>query len=413
MSGTRRSARDIAEELRQLALKSDDDRDRMSLLHEIQVYQEELIVQNEELRRAQTALEETRDRFIELYDFAPSAYLALESSGVIRQINLTGAALLGKPRHVIEGMPLLGFVTSADRPRLLDFLRRCRNADDAADLSVELALQAASGARNVQLICKPRLGPDAESRQLFTALIDITERRQLEAEREKDSREHVALATRLISAQDEERQRIARDLHDNIGQQVTALRLLLQVVAMAEVDDPVRQRITQIQSIVERLDRQLDFLTGELRSASLDLGVVSAIEQFVREWSGTFSIAADVECRGLAQLRLDPAVETHLYRVVQEALNNVYKHAQAQRVRVALERRGTDLVVIVEDDGRGFDATALSRSQARGLGLVSMRERAQIIGGTIDIESTPGRGTTIYLHVPIHESPDRRFNASS
>src|SRR5882672_11049330 len=130
MSGIRRSAREIAEELRQLALRSDDDRDRLSLLHEIQVYQEELVVQNEELTRAQAALEETRDRFIELYDFAPSAYLALESSGVIRQINLTGATMLGKPRSAIEGLPLLGFVTNADRPRLLDFLRQCRSAED-------------------------------------------------------------------------------------------------------------------------------------------------------------------------------------------------------------------------------------------------------------------------------------------
>ena len=136
------------------------------------------------------------------------------------------------------------------------------------------------------------------------------------------------------------------------------------------------------------------------------------LEQFVREWSGTFSIAADMECRGVEQLRLDPAVETHLYRVVQEALNNVYKHAQAQRVRVVVERRGTDLVVIVEDDGRGFDAGAVSRSQARGLGLVSMRERAQIIGGTLDIESSPGGGTTIYLHLPITESRDHPLSKS-
>ena len=412
MSGIRRSAREIAEELRQLALRSDDDRDRLSLLHEIQVYQEELVVQNEELTRAQAALEETRDRFIELYDFAPSAYLALDSNGVIRQINLTGAALLGRPRHVIEGMPLLGFVLDADRPRLLDFLRRCRSTTGDPNLSVELTIRTASGFRNAQIICKPRRRLGSESRELLTAIIDITERRELEAERAKDAREHVALATRLISAQDEERQRIARDLHDNIGQQVTALRLLLQVVAMAQVDNPVRQRIAQIQTIVERLDRQLDFLTGELRSASLDLGVVSAVEQFVREWSGTFSIAADLECRGVEQLRLDPAVETHLYRVVQEALNNVYKHAQAQRVRVVVERRGTDLVVIVEDDGRGFDAGAVSRSQTRGLGLVSMRERAQIIGGTLDIESSPGGGTTIYLHLPITESRDHPLSKS-
>src|SRR5438309_3819517 len=126
MSGMRRSAREIAEELRQLALRSDDDRDRLSLLHEIQVYQEELVVQNEELARAQAALEETRDRFIELYDHAPNGYLTLDRHGVVLQINLTGAMMLGKSRDAIEGRPLLGFAAQRDRPCVLDFLLRCR-----------------------------------------------------------------------------------------------------------------------------------------------------------------------------------------------------------------------------------------------------------------------------------------------
>src|SRR5438045_6538370 len=92
----------------------------LGLLHEIQVYQEELIVQNEELARAQAALEESRDRFIELYDFAPNGYLTLDGHGVVLQINLTGAGLIGKPRQAIEGLPLLAFVARSDRPRVLD-----------------------------------------------------------------------------------------------------------------------------------------------------------------------------------------------------------------------------------------------------------------------------------------------------
>jgi signal transduction histidine kinase len=95
-----------------------------------------------------------------------------------------------------------------------------------------------------------------------------------------------------------------------------------------------------------------------------------------------------------------PEVETHLYRVAQEALNNVVKHASARHVSVVLERHDDRLVLIIEDDGRGFDVDARAEPHGRGLGLVGMRERAEIIGGSLEIESTPGKGTTIFLQVP-------------
>src|SRR5262249_19783288 len=144
--GNRRSAREIAEELRQLAERNSTD--RTSLLQEVRVYQEELMVQNEELTRTQRALEETRDRFIELYDFAPNAYMTLDPHGLILRINLTGAAFIGKPVHNIEGMPLLGFVVPDNRAELLSFLRRCRAYaqrpkhmyDQRADIRTELDL---------------------------------------------------------------------------------------------------------------------------------------------------------------------------------------------------------------------------------------------------------------------------------
>ncbi len=255
----------------------------------------------------------------------------------------------------------------------------------------------------MQLICKQRgATSDGDGAEYFTALIDITERRRLEGERTKAAREHAALARRLLSVQDEERQRIARDLHDNIGQQVTSLRLMLDLIAMASIDDGVRARVTQSQSIVEQLDRQLDFITGELRPASLDLGMTAAIRQFVDEWAATFGIVAEFRGEGTEELRLKPEAETHLYRVVQEALNNVYKHARATRVSVSLECKGHEVFLVVEDDGHGFDAAGLADSQNRGLGLVGMRERAQIVGGSIDIQSRAARrGTRISVRVPV------------
>src|SRR5215470_7734644 len=107
MGMPRRSPREIAEELKRLAQRSDLERDRLSLLHEVHVYQEELTVQNEELVHAQAALEETRDRFIDLYDFAPNGYLTLDANGIVLQMNLTAASQLGKSREAIERMPLL------------------------------------------------------------------------------------------------------------------------------------------------------------------------------------------------------------------------------------------------------------------------------------------------------------------
>jgi signal transduction histidine kinase len=404
----RRSAQEISEELKQLAARSTDDRDRLSLLHEVHVYQEELTAQNEQLTRAQMLLEETRDHYIELYDFAPNGYLSLDPHGLILRINLTGAALIGKPRHAIEGMPLLGFVVPESRSELLTFLRRCRahrrhlnGQVDGSEIVTELVLKCANEPKHVHLLCRPsHTQPGDERAEFFAALIDITDRKRLEAERTKTALERAALARRLLTVQDEERHRIARDLHDNIGQRITSLRLILDVISTGTLDTNARARVIQSLSMVEQLDHDLDFLTTELRPASLDLGVKAAIEQFVGDWSATLGVASEFRSDGVDRLRLEPDVETHLYRVVQEALNNVAKHANASCVSVSVERKGSMLVVTVKDDGCGFRLDSHPNHKT-GVGLFGMRERTQIIGGSIDVATAPGEGTTICLRVPV------------
>jgi signal transduction histidine kinase len=317
--------------------------------------------------------------------------------------------MFGKARQTLEGLPFTGFVVPSDRTKFTDFLRRYRAGAGAGagagrpDFSLDLSVKTADGPKPVQLICRIELdergGP---RREMLMSMIDISERVAFDAERAKAARDHAALASRLLTAQDEERQRIARDLHDHVGQQVTALRLLLQAAQTeASKNGDVRGRIERAQSVIEQLDRQLDFLTTALRPASLDLGLTSAATQFVHDWSATFGITAEIECRGLEHLRLDGEVETHVYRILQEALNNTHKHAHATRVHVRLGRRTTDLVVTVEDDGCGFDVGAMSRHHGRGLGLIGMRERAQLIDASIEIHSAPSKGTSIVLRVPI------------
>ena len=394
----RRSPKAILEELTRLQEASAEGRDRLSMLHEISVYQAELLVQNDELIQTQAALEESRDRFIELYDFAPSGYLTLDQNGVIRQCNLTAAALIGRSKQSLDGLPLLAFVAQGNRNAYLDFLRRCRQSDPTTDIESELTLHTANGSRCVQIVCRPRGGRDG-SREFFAALIDVTERRQLEHEREQIARERAALATRLIAIQDDERLRIARNLHDDLGQQVTALRLRLVELASAvpsEIRDAAVARITEM---LHQLDRRLHFVASELRPTTLDLGIVTAMEQFVREWSETFGIAGAFHSAGIEAGALPPHVETHLYRIAQEALNNAAKYAAASQVTVMLERRDDGIVLVIEDDGRGFDL-AVARSRRECLGLVGMRERAQIVGGRLEVETSPGNGTAIFVHVP-------------
>ena len=128
---------------------------------------------------------------------------------------------------------------------------------------------------------------------------------------------------------------------------------------------------------------------------------MTAVENFVNEWSHHFGISAEFHSSGVKTNRLEPEIETNLYPVVQEALNNVFKHSNAKNASVILERRAAEIILVVEDNGSGFEVTEINEpAPGRGLGIVGMRERAAIVGGTVEVESTPGTGTTIFVKVP-------------
>jgi PAS domain S-box-containing protein len=225
-----------------------------------------------------------------------------------------------------------------------------------------------------------------------------TSRRQLEVElaerRAAEERTRTILA-QLISVQENERRRIARDLHDNLGQRMTALHLKLEAMRRSVGDDH-QEQIDDLQTYAQQIDKELRFFTWELRPASLyNLGLVPALEDYVRQWSTTYGVPAEFDAIGLNAERLPFEVETNLYRVAQEALNNVYKHANATQVDVMLQRLDNRVLLIVEDDGVGMKRDADDPSAPRGLGLVSMRERAELMGGSCTIESSLGGGTTI------------------
>ena len=227
----------------------------------------------------------------------------------------------------------------------------------------------------------------AESKTLLAA--EIADRAQAEAARAR-------LLRRLVMAQEDERRRLAQDLHDGLGQRLTALRLILEALD-GQRGAPSMGTASALEMLA-RIDRDVDFIAWELRPAALDeLGLARVLETYVQEWSRHASVPARFHARPGHLQQLAPEVEASIYRIAQEALNNVAKHARARSVNVLLELRGEHLALVIEDDGVGFQPAAKGETM---VGLTGMRERAFAVGGTVELEPTPGGGTTVLACIP-------------
>jgi signal transduction histidine kinase len=395
--------------------KSDEDRIRF-LLHELQVHSEEITVQNEQLIQSQSEIEQARDRYAELYDFAPIGYLTLDSFGVIHECNFAASSILGRDRRFLTQAPLPPLVAGEYRATLRDFLRQARE-DSSRDIEIRLKTVPP---RFVRLISRPR-AIGSGSPMLFTAMVDVTLARELEherlealareqarakqlamevAERRRAEERIKTLLGRIVTVQEEERSRLARDLHDQLGQQLTALRLTLSLLKEQRVADEALKQVERADGIATRLDHDVDRLAWELRPAALgEFGLRAALDALVRQWSEFHGITVNLALPPAFDARLPPEVENQLYRVAQEALNNVSKHAEATTAAVSLEHANGIVQLSVQDDGRGFDMQKVQHHP--GMGLAGMRERVALVGGDMAVESSDGQGTTVLVRVPI------------
>jgi PAS domain S-box-containing protein len=242
-----------------------------------------------------------------------------------------------------------------------------------------------------------RRGPNGPVVRIVGTHFDLTERKKREAEHARTE-----LLAHLVFVQEDERRRIARDMHDQFGEQLTALSLRIGLLRDACAERPdLANHVGALAEIAERLDRDVDQLVWELRPTALDdLGLRAALANYIHEWSERSNIAAELHTTGLLDERLASEVETALYRIAQEALNNVAKHSRARRVEVILERRPDCVLLILEDDGVGFAEPDAGKAR-QGYGLVGMQERAALVGATLEIESTPGKGTTILVRIAV------------
>ncbi len=237
------------------------------------------------------------------------------------------------------------------------------------------------------------------------------ELRREAAERTRAEEMRTELLRRLVSAQEDERRRISRELHDQLGQHLTAMMLTVESLKSAgRWEPPTGDLFRQLEELGDTMAREVKTLAWELRPTALDdLGLQTALTNYVEAWSERARVPLDFQCALPDERRLPPHVETALYRIVQEALTNVLKHARARRVSLILGLRGDDAFAVVEDDGEGFNVETLPGDAASGrrLGLLGMRERVALVRGTINIESAPGAGTTVFVRAPVGDGAGR------
>jgi PAS domain S-box-containing protein len=226
------------------------------------------------------------------------------------------------------------------------------------------------------------------------------------AQRLKTEQERMQLLTRLVLAQEDERRRIARELHDQLGQQLTALRLTLEMLKTGAVDGAdLRVQLETLEQLAQQLDQDVAFRVWELRPTDLEeQGLRVALTKYARNWSNHFNIRVRLHAPGSADQPITPEVETMMYRLAQEALNNVVKHARASCVDIVLEGNSECVSLIIEDNGVGFDPSEAERVGG-GAGLIGMRERAALVRADLQIESTPGQGTTVIVRAPVALMP--------
>jgi signal transduction histidine kinase len=342
--------------------------------------------------------------------------LALRATGVgtwryrpaVDELEVDGpmAVLLGLPDHAtVRSLRLLLDLVHPDDRDVVEAALRAPG-EHGVPLEVDLRVVHTRSPRRLKMRGRRFAANDQEPAFVTGTAVDITEQWQ----QAQIAREHTAdltdllaaahsdvrhLAHRLLEAQEEERHHVARELHDEVGQSLTALDLHLATVA----GDP--EVVAGARDIVHRLIEAVSSLSMQLRPVTLDtLGLMPAVREHLGRFAPPSGIEVDLRHEGMDR-RFAPDVEITAYRVVQESLTNVSRHAEARTVRIVLVADDDVLRIVVRDDGRGFDH---ARVLAEG-GLGGLVERVHLVGGQLDVESAPGAGTTIIVELPLVDDP--------
>ena len=417
--------------------------DTKRLQHELEVHQIELEMQNEELKESRNKMERLLEKYEDFYDFAPVGYFSVSELGVIQEVNLTGAALLGVGRSRLIHQRLPFFVSPSDRTAFLGFLGRvfagvgkqvCQATimrEDGASFWADVQGVSAISASDAHKWCRVVISDmsvlkQAEETQRRADMLASSNeelkrevaRRKVVEESLKESDKHQGqlleksrtmqeqlrhLSRQVLLAQEEERKRVSRELHDVIAQTLTGINIRLATLKKRAGIDPkdFDRDIERTQELVENAVNTIHQFARELRPAVLDdLGLVPALHSFMKNLSVQTGIHMHLTAfAGLEEL--DMPRRTILFRVAQEALTNVSRHAQATRVEVTIQKLASSICMKINDNGKSFNVERILEAKGKKrLGLLGMRERLEMVGGRFVIESAPGQGTTVSAEIP-------------
>jgi hypothetical protein len=402
------------------------------LLHELEAQRNELEMQNAELLQAMNETEKVLQKSTDLFDHAPVGGVILGRDGVIRTVNHLGARMLGGERSDLVGQRLEQFIPDSARTIFLEFFRNMIGGAQKASCDMEHSLGRKRSLIRFEGVC------DVSGDECRIAMIDITDRgdqeerssakrdtlkrvQELSGELARVNREHSQeifrhkqwensvndslrmqrkLASHLMSAREEERTAVAREIHDELGQMLAALQLNVSLMAQEYRDHAqLVARTKEMENLITSSIMTVQRISSELRPVMLDiLGLADAIEWQAKE----FQKRSGIPCKTiilLAEKKQDRDISTALYRIFQEALSNVIRHSGATSVQVNLVERKGWLVLTVRDNGRGI--TEKEKKDVQSLGIAGMLERTETFGGRLRICGTPHQGTALFVRIPL------------
>jgi len=416
--------------------------DNRRLLHELQVHQIELEMQNAELQTGREEIEMALEKYSDLYEFAPVGYFTISEQGEILEANLRGTVLLGIDRSRLIGRRLQSVVAASSRADFANFLEKVFTGSGKQTCETPLLksdgdsfwadIQAVSAtSRTLAKCCRVvisdvtaiKRGEEAKRRAAELAASNLNlqreiERRQGVEEVLRKSEQHQIqlleqsrhmqeelrhLSRQLLAAQEEERKKISRELHDEIAQTLTGInvRLSLLKADVSRKAKGLQSKVASAQRLVEKSVDIVHRFAQDLRPPVLDdLGLIPALHSFAKRFLKETGIHVNLTVFPGVE-KMSSAKRTAFYRVAQEALTNVARHAHASRVEVSIQKLPKAVCMTIKDDGQAFEVERLwSGRGRRHLGLLGMRERMEMVGGSFGVDSLPSQGTTITAQIP-------------
>lgn len=356
-----------------------------------------------ETKRVQEELQQSRERFNTLAKVSTVGIFLAAEDGFYLYVNERWCSITGLSPEQALGDGFLHAVHSHDKKRIKTEWHRC--VRERIPFHAEYRISRESDHTEVWVLghALPEIMPDGTVAGFVGTITDITYRMHSEIEIDSSRKQLRALTVRLQSVREEERTHISREIHDDLGQALTGLRMDLVWLTnkLSHNGDAVSQRLKSMMQLTDSTIHKVRKIATDLRPGILDdIGLAAAIEWHAKDVGERSGIQFSFDLN--EEIQLDEQRSTAFFRIFQESLTNVMRHAQAKHVHATLKRESNTIVMLVEDDGRGIAANELSNP--RSVGILGMKERAAFFGGEVNVIGVPNKGTTVRVRIPLSTS---------